>query len=61
MPQTSRDFRDAAQRYAERSDHQWSITDCASFITMDREGIREALTHDRHFQQAGFEALLRDN
>jgi predicted nucleic acid-binding protein len=61
IPQTSRDFRDAALRYAERSDQQWSITDCASFITMDREGIREALTYDRHFQQAGFEALLRDN
>jgi predicted nucleic acid-binding protein len=26
---------------------------------MQSEGIAEALTHDHHFEQAGFKALLR--
>jgi hypothetical protein len=26
---------------------------------MERRGITRALTHDQHFEQAGFEALLR--
>jgi predicted nucleic acid-binding protein len=27
---------------------------------MRREGLTEALTNDRHFEQEGFRALLRD-
>ena len=45
--------------YANRSDQDWPLTDCISFVVMEREGIREALTEDRHFEQAGFIALLR--
>lgn len=37
----------------------WSLTDCISFVVMQREGIDEALTGDRNFEQAGFKALLR--
>lgn len=59
VPQTSIAFRDAAIRYASRSDQQWGLTDCASFIQMEQDGISEALTHDHHFEQAGFRALLR--
>lgn len=39
-------------------DKEWSITDCASFLAMERFGIREALTSDRHFEQYGFVILL---
>lgn len=46
------------QLYAARSDKEWSLTDCISFVVMTREGIRESLTGDRHFEQAGFVALL---
>jgi len=28
-------------------------------LTMEAEGIGSALTHDQHFAQAGFKALLR--
>ncbi len=42
-----------------RQDKTWSLTDCISFIIMESEGIRQALAYDRHFEQAGFEALLR--
>jgi predicted nucleic acid-binding protein len=45
--------------YAERPDKDWPLTDCISFVVMEREGIREALTGDRHFEQAGFVALLK--
>lgn len=45
--------------YARRPDKDWSLTDCISFATMKEHGIEEALTADRHFEQAGFKALLR--
>ncbi|MGC2421009.1 MAG: hypothetical protein WA405_05095 [Candidatus Acidiferrales bacterium] len=41
------------------SDKSWSFTDCASISIMAAEGIHAALTHDKHFAQAGFEVLLR--
>ncbi len=40
-------------------DQEWSLTDCISFIVMQQRGISPALTYDHHFEQAGFEALLR--
>jgi predicted nucleic acid-binding protein len=46
------------ERYRSRPDKAWSLTDCISFVVMEREGITEALTGDRHFEQAGFKALL---
>jgi predicted nucleic acid-binding protein len=45
--------------YRRRPDKAWSLTDCISFVVMQREGITEALTGDQHFEQAGFVALLK--
>jgi len=47
------------QLYSQRPDKEWSLTDCVSFVVMLRDGITEALTKDRHFEQAGFVALLK--
>jgi len=44
--------------FAERSDKEWGIVDCISFELMKRLNIGEALTADRHFEQAGFTKLL---
>jgi predicted nucleic acid-binding protein len=44
--------------YRGREDKEWGMTDCVSFVVMEERGIREALTADEHFRQAGFEALL---
>jgi predicted nucleic acid-binding protein len=59
VAQTSRQFRDALSMYTNRIDKTWSLTDCASFLVMKRYGMKEALAHDRRFEQAGFKALLR--
>jgi predicted nucleic acid-binding protein len=59
MRQTSAQFESALQRYQQATDKSWSLTDCASFEVMEAEKIEVALTYDRHFVQAGFEALLR--
>lgn len=45
--------------YAQRQDKEWSLTDCISFLVMSSEGLADALTGDHHFEQAGFNALLR--
>ena len=45
--------------FARRPDKNWSLTDCVSFVVMAERGLTDALTGDRHFEQAGFRALLR--
>jgi len=45
--------------FRSRTDKEWGLVDCVSFVAMKQLGITEALTTDQHFQQAGFTALLR--
>ncbi|MBW4694087.1 MAG: PIN domain-containing protein [Lyngbya sp. HA4199-MV5] len=66
VPQSSALFRQALDLYNQRADKAWSLTDCASFCIMQQRKILKALTHvsealrrNRHFEQAGFIALLR--
>ena len=61
MSQTSEQFEQARQYYKVRSNKAYSLTDCASMLIMQERAIRDVLTHDRHFQQEGFCALLRDD
>jgi uncharacterized protein len=59
VPQTEGQFTAALTLYAQRPDKEWGLTDCASFLIMQEQGLTEALTHDDHFSQAGFIPLLR--
>lgn len=59
VSQTSQLFQKALKRYHDMADKSWSLTDCASFLIMEEERLTAALTHDRHFAQAGFQTLLR--
>jgi predicted nucleic acid-binding protein len=49
----------AWQLIANREDKEWRLVDCSSFVVMQRYGLREALTADHHFEQAGFIRLLK--
>jgi len=49
------------QLMGERQDKDWSLTDCISFVVMKGHGIHDALTTDKHFEQAGFTALLKQD
>jgi predicted nucleic acid-binding protein len=44
--------------YSLRQDKEWSLTDCISFLVMSDRNIQDALTADKHFEQAGFNRLL---
>ena len=46
------------QLYRNRSDKDWGLTDCISFVVMTAYAIQRAFTFDRHFEQAGFTRLL---
>jgi len=44
--------------FQSRPDKEWGLTDCVSFVLMEREGVTQALAADVHFRQAGLEAML---
>jgi hypothetical protein len=46
------------QLYGQRLDKDWGLTDCTSFVVMRQQNITQALSSDRHFEQAGFVKLL---
>ncbi len=60
--QTSKDLLERGfALYKERQDKEWGWTDCMSFVVMRDRGIRDALSADKDFEQAGFNALLRES
>lgn len=52
-------FRATKSFFRKRADHSYSFTDCTSFVIMGELRLSDALTTDRHFIAAGFQALLR--
>ncbi len=44
--------------FRSRADKNWPLTDCISFVVMRDRELTQALTADRHFEQAGFQPLL---
>ena len=58
LPLTPILLHEAWEMYKRHTDKEWSWVDTISFVVMRREGMREALTSDHHFEQASFRALL---
>ncbi len=52
-------FEKAYQLYCTRDDKEWGLTDCTSFVVMQKMRMNRAFTADRHFEQAGFTVLLK--
>ncbi len=59
VPATRKLLEDGISLYRYRRDKDWPLTDCISFVVMEDEQIGDALTGDKHFEQAGFNALLK--
>jgi predicted nucleic acid-binding protein len=57
--QTDALFQNALELYDKPPDQAWSHTDCTSFQIMQQQNILEVIAYDKHFEQAGFIALLR--
>jgi predicted nucleic acid-binding protein len=53
-------FEIAKRYFRKHADHGYSFTDCTSFVVMQEMHLREALTSDHHFVEAGFRGLLLD-
>jgi predicted nucleic acid-binding protein len=51
-------FAAALAFFRKHADHHYSFTDCTSFVVMRELGLREALTTDKHFAEAGFRMLF---
>ena len=58
VPASGELFDAGLRLYAQRSDKDWSLTDCISFAVMHEYALAEALTGDHHFRQAGFITLI---
>ena len=52
-------FQGAKAFFRRHADHGYSFTDCTSFVVMNELRIRDALTSDYHFVEAGFRILLK--
>ena len=59
IPASHELFQRGIELFAKRPDKDWSLTDCISFVVMRGRGLADALTGDRHFEQAGFNVLLK--
>ena len=51
-------FQNGFDLFASRSDKEWSLVDCISMALVTKRNVKDALTADHHFTQAGFRALL---
>ncbi|WP_428306019.1 type II toxin-antitoxin system VapC family toxin [Lacipirellula sp.] len=45
--------------FVNRNDKSWGVTDCISMVVAKERSATSVFTSDRHFEQAGFEVLLR--
>lgn len=51
--------RDSFSLFKKLSDKEFSFTDCTSFQIMKQFKIKTAFTNDHHFEQMGFDILIK--
>jgi len=51
-------FKSGLKFYGDRLDKGYSLTDCVSMTILNREGLKEVATNDKHFTQEGFSILI---
>jgi len=61
VPVSATDWERTLEFYAARPDKEWSFIDCSSMLICADRGVRRILTADRHFAQAGYELLLKED
>jgi uncharacterized protein len=59
IPASHELFERGCDLFSRRPDKEWSLTDCTSFLVMEDRSIADVLTADHHFEQAGFNVLLK--
>src|SRR5207253_2639169 len=59
FPPSADQYHRGLDLYARRLDKDSSLTDCISFEVMQQSDLTEALTADYHFEQTGFNILLK--
>ncbi len=58
-PQSRDSLLDGLALYEARSDKSYSLTDCVAMSAMRASGITQVLTTDHHFEQEGFQILMK--
>ena len=48
------------QLFRSRDDKDWGMTDCTSFAIMTERNLSDVFGLDHHFEQAGFNLLIKD-
>jgi len=46
-------------KFKQMADKEWSLIDCISIIIAEELRITEIFTNDHHFEQAGFNILMK--
>jgi predicted nucleic acid-binding protein len=61
IPQSRETFLAGLSLFRARADKGDSLTDCISMHTMQRLGLTDVLTNDRHFEREGSRAIFRES
>ncbi|OHB62270.1 MAG: nucleic acid-binding protein [Planctomycetes bacterium RBG_13_60_9] len=59
IQQTREGFLKGVTRYEGREDKEYSLTDCISMNVMESQSLADVLTNDHHFEQEGFNVLIK--
>lgn len=59
IPSSSSLLKEGLNLYEQYSDKDFSLTDSISFIIMNRFNVKSVLSSDHHFEQMGFETLMK--